>query len=81
MKITYLLLTSTLILTLYACAGIKPTTTPPAERPLAELMTGSFSSSKQAQSDSTYYDITLHMYPIWTAQEGDWLKMEIAGVF
>jgi len=78
MKITYALLTSVLILSLYACAVIKPTITASTERPLAELMTGSFSSSNQAENDSTYYDITLHMYPIWTRQKGNWLYVEQA---
>lgn len=62
---------------MYACAGVKTATTP-GERPLSKLMTGSFSSSKQAQNDSTYYDITLHMYPIWTKQNGNWLYVEQA---
>ena len=78
MKTTHILFACVLMWTFYACAGIKPTITTPAERPLAELMTGSFSSSNQAKNDSTYYDITLHMYPIWTAQKGDWLYVEQA---
>jgi len=78
MKIIHILLAFTLIWTLYACASVKSATTKSAERPLAELMTGSFSSSQQAQRDSTYYDITLHMYPIWTTQKGSWLYVEQA---
>ena len=32
---------------------------------LLELMQGSFNSRNQSLTDSNYYDITLHMYPIW----------------
>lgn len=32
---------------------------------LHQLMQGSFNSEKQALADSTYYNISLHMYPIW----------------
>lgn len=32
---------------------------------LQEMMTGSYDSSEQAVLDSTYYNISLHMYPIW----------------
>ncbi len=77
MRIIYVLLASVLIWTLHSCASIKTTTTS-KERSLSELMTGSFSSTKQAQNDSTYYDITLHMYPIWTTREGSWLYVEQA---
>lgn len=77
MKIIHTIFILTLICTLYSCAGIKTATTP-AERPLSELMTGSFSSTKQAQSDSTFYDITLHMYPIWMKQKDTWLYVEQA---
>ena len=41
-------------------------------------MTGSFDSSEQAMNDSSYYDISLHMYPIWTKKEGVWLYVEQA---
>lgn len=45
---------------------------------LLELMTGSFDSSTQATADSSYYNISLHMYPIWTSREGNWLYVEQA---
>ena len=35
---------------------------------LFELMQGSFDSKNQSLTDSNYYDITLHMYPIWDNQ-------------
>lgn len=45
---------------------------------LKSMMTGSFNSSAQAQQDTNYYDITLHMYPIWEDKEGEWLYVEQA---
>lgn len=78
MKIINVLLATILMLIFCACASIKSTSNPSTERSLKELMTGSFSSTKQAQADSTYYDITLQMYPIWTARKGDWLYVEQA---
>ncbi len=45
---------------------------------LMDLMTGSFDSKKQSDADSSYYHISLHMYPIWKNREGDWLYVEQA---
>ncbi|MGB3546976.1 MAG: chromophore lyase CpcT/CpeT [Saprospiraceae bacterium] len=47
-------------------------------RELHTLMTGSFDSRAQAMVDSTYYPISLHMYPIWTSRPGRWLYVEQA---
>ena len=44
---------------------------------LFALMQGSFDSEKQALADSTYYNISLHMYPIWK-EKGNWLYVEQA---
>jgi hypothetical protein len=44
---------------------------------LFSLMQGSFNSEKQAKSDSTYYNISLHMYPIWKGK-GHFLYVEQA---
>ena len=44
---------------------------------LFTLMQGSFNSEKQAAADSTYYNISLHMYPIWEEQ-GRYLYVEQA---
>ena len=44
---------------------------------LYSLMQGSFNSGKQAQQDSTYFDISLHMYPIWE-DKGKFLYVEQA---
>lgn len=41
------------------------------------MMIGSYNSSDQAKLDSTYYDITLHMYPIWiNDMSAKWLYVE-----
>lgn len=44
---------------------------------LFSLMQGSFNSEKQSFADSTYYNISLHMYPIWK-EKGNWLYVEQA---
>jgi len=46
---------------------------------LQDMMTGSYDSSLQAESDSTYYNISLHMYPIWKdRRDGKYLYIEQA---
>ncbi|MEW6411300.1 MAG: chromophore lyase CpcT/CpeT [Candidatus Zixiibacteriota bacterium] len=46
---------------------------------LVEWMTGSFSSREQSLADSNFYDIRLHMVPIWPDREdGAWLYVEQA---
>tara|TARA_R110002111_G_scaffold235136_1_gene296181 strand:+ start:16948 stop:17574 length:627 start_codon:yes stop_codon:yes gene_type:complete len=44
---------------------------------LFALMQGSFTSEIQAEVDSTYYNISLHMYPIWE-NKGHFLYVEQA---
>jgi len=44
---------------------------------LFSLMQGSFNSENQARQDSTYYNISLHMYPIWK-DKGNYLYVEQA---
>lgn len=44
---------------------------------LQSYMTGSFHSGVQAARDSSYFDITLHMYPIWK-ERGHWMYVEQA---
>ena len=44
-----------------------------------EMMIGSFNSADQAAGDSSYYSISLHMYPIWQNDgENNWLYVEQA---
>lgn len=46
---------------------------------LATLMTGKFSSELQSKADSTYFNISLVMTPIWTERkDGKWLYVEQA---
>jgi CpeT protein len=46
---------------------------------LANLMIGDFSSQAQSQRDSDYFDIRLHIRPIWTADKTNtWLYVEQA---
>ncbi len=46
---------------------------------LAECLTGSFSSAAQAAADDAFFDIRLHMAPIWTSRDdGPWLYVEQA---
>jgi CpeT protein len=55
---------------------------PKTPDPLAEvvsMMSGSFNSSEQAAADPDYFDIHLHMAPIWPdAPDGKWLYVEQA---
>ena len=48
------------------------------ERSLFDLMTGSFTSGQQAAADSDFFDISLHMYPIWQEGNEQWLYVEQA---
>lgn len=45
---------------------------------LYDTMTGSFDSSAQADTDPEYYNIVLHMAPIWTDKPGYYLYVEQA---
>ncbi|MFN3939861.1 MAG: chromophore lyase CpcT/CpeT [Chitinophagales bacterium] len=46
---------------------------------LCNFMSGSFSSNQQSVMDSDYYDIRLHMVPIWEERtDGFWLYVEQA---
>jgi len=51
-----------------------------ADKELTELfglMQGSFNSEAQATRDTTYFNISLHMYPIWK-DKGNYLYVEQA---
>ena len=46
---------------------------------LVAYMTGSFSSSEQAEKDTDYFNIELEMVPIWMdRQDGPWIYVEQA---
>lgn len=60
--------------------GCKKESKPTIDKELNELfalMQGSFNSEAQAKADSTYYNISLHMYPIWR-DKGNFLYVEQA---
>lgn len=66
-----------------ACAGPgQRVDTAPGEDRLLTLrayLTGSFSSADQAAREPAYYDIVLHMTPMWTwRDDGPWLYVEQA---
>jgi len=48
------------------------------EEPIYEWMTGSFNSSLQSNYDSSYYNISLHMTPIWENKAGNYIYVEQA---
>jgi hypothetical protein len=46
---------------------------------LARCLTGSFSSAEQARLDTSYFDIRLHVVPVWPLRtDGFWLYVEQA---
>jgi hypothetical protein len=71
---------ATLFLLWLAC-GCGPGTSPSSGLDeLQQLMTGSFSSAAQAAEDSAFFDVSLHMYPIWEGTDSAvrWLYVEQA---
>jgi CpeT protein len=51
----------------------------PDLKKLATMMQGSFSSELQSKNDSTYFDIRLHIVPIWQNRtDGIWMYVEQA---
>jgi hypothetical protein len=57
----------------------EPTPSASAVPEVAALLTGSFSSGTQAKSDPEFFDVRLHMTPIWTSRaDGPWLYVEQA---
>lgn len=72
-----------LLIAFASCKNKEPKT---AEKPavkeadieeLFAMMHGSFNSEQQANADSTYYNISLHMYPVWPG-DGFYLYVEQA---
>jgi hypothetical protein len=61
-----------------SCGSYKATSAQDELKTLQTMMTRSFDSSEQAASDESYYNISLHMYPIWQSQDGYWLYVEQA---
>lgn len=67
---------------LYQCSTSKSGVNHKAEQNLKQLvqfMVGDFSSQAQSQRDSDFYDIRLHIRPIWPADKSNiWLYVEQA---
>lgn len=68
----------TILTLLSACAASKKSQGDQDLLQLRAYMTGSFNSAAQAARDTNYFDITLHMFPIWPKREGHWLYVEQA---
>jgi hypothetical protein len=63
-----------------AAADTKPSNTEAAELTrVTEFLTGSFSSEAQSKEDQTYFDVRLHMTPIWPERTDEhWIYVEQA---
>ena len=74
MRLTFL---PVLAIILHACSTTSKLTE--LDR-VADMMTGSFASTAQAEADSAFFDIRLEMAPIWQEREEDihWLYVEQA---
>jgi CpeT protein len=73
-----LILCCAVLLALTACANKKIGTQPNTDE-LRDLMTGDFNSTAQSQRDSDFFDIRLHIRPIWTSDKANtWLYVEQA---
>lgn len=78
----HFILSLAILATLFSC---KNSETKPEEdkveinhlQDLFGMMQGSFTSEIQAEIDTTYFNISLHMYPIWE-EKGDYLYVEQA---
>lgn len=66
---------------LFGCSGTQARNAEdaPSVRTLEKHLTGSFSSSAQATQDPEFFEIVLHMVPIWEDRaDGPWLYVEQA---
>lgn len=77
-----LLAAGTALLSTISCVSGKKTVKNPIEtdlRLLVSYMVGDFSSAAQSQRDSNYFDIRLHIRPIWVNDKANhWLYVEQA---
>ena len=72
----YFILISTTLFIFLSCSGAKKAGYSKDIRELQSIMSGSFDSSAQSLTDSTYFDISMHIYPIWKNKKGVWLYVE-----
>lgn len=77
-SLRFIFIISLSLLLINNCARQKLVENLPEELALIELMTGSFSSEQQSLDDTTYYNISLHMYQIWKNTNENWLYVEQA---
>lgn len=64
---------------LLGCNSLKKNRNKDNSKELLQLMSGSFSSAKQARNDTAYYNIKLEMHPIWVNRKNEqWLYVEQA---
>ncbi len=73
------LLTAIALTLLVACATEqKIVEKDPELENVYQMMQGSYDSSLQASQDSTYYNISLEMHPVWESSKDKWLYVEQA---
>lgn len=80
----HLIFSLTILITLFSCKNSETTSEDLKQEEKANhlqalfgMMQGSFNSEIQAEIDSTYFNISLHMYPIWE-EKGNYLYVEQA---
>ena len=79
----HLILSLAIVTTLFSCKNAETNSENTKEekgnhlQDLFGMMQGSFNSEIQAKVDSTYFNISLHMYPIWEGK-GNYLYVEQA---
>jgi hypothetical protein len=70
------------VLFLAACSSVKKSTATKTDKKLnqlEQLLSGSFSSELQSKEDTSYFNISLVMLPIWTNRtDGKWMYVEQA---
>lgn len=77
-KTIFWLLLLALSISTKACITTKKYPDQSGLKALSRLMEGSYNSAAQAATDTNYFDISLHMYPIWETSGGRWLYVEQA---
>jgi hypothetical protein len=64
------------LLLLSACGGSRTISYADSKEELTELLTGSFTSAAQAQQDTQYAPLNLHIVPVWKELTGNWFYAE-----
>ena len=66
-----------IVICTWSCNSLKKANKKDNTKELISLITGSFSSAKQAKKDTSFDEITLQVYPIWqNIKDGNWLYAE-----